>query len=104
MGRKTSGAHYGENGERIRKRQARQGLPFFVSAPFKRRPQQCIPIGQLQGGVAEHGGGAVAGEAGGVVVDLDFVEHVHVGFAGQFGGGKLPEGDVDVVAALRVKN
>ena len=88
----------------LRKRQARQSLPFFVSAPLKRSPQQRVPIDQLQGGVPKHGGGAVAVEAGGVVVDLDFVEHVHVGFAGQFGGGELPEGDVDVVATLMVKN
>ena len=36
-------------------------------------------------------------EAGRVVVNLDFGKHVHVGFAGQFGGGHFVEGPVKII-------
>ena len=43
-------------------------------------------------------------EARCVVVDLHFVEHVDVGFAGEFGGGHFVEGFALVVAGFGVED
>lgn len=39
-----------------------------------------------------------------IVVDLHFVEHVDVGFAGELGGGNFVQWFADVVASFRVED